>query len=198
MKCLHNKIKVRFDVDHKRLIPLGDTGITLIRPDEWLHTSDDNKTVYQENTNYLETKPQICVVVEENEKYPYKRGDRLFTHYMAYETASNGDLLTQEAFIIADYVFCTLLPDGSYKMAKEVYFGEQIFELEEMTKGGIYIPEMARKPKLTEVKLVHLPEETPFEQGETVITIDAYNYPCEINGKTYIMLRENEIVGQLI
>lgn len=203
MNCLHNRIKVAFDQKHKQVHKIGD--VELIIPHEWMDTDDDGRiktntdgsTKWSENTNYLETKPQICIVLETNSKYPYKKGDRLFTHYMAYETAENGDITTYEGFIIADYIFCTLLPDGSYKMANEVYFAKQIYELEEKTAGGIYIPEIARKPKLTEVKLVHLPEKTPFKQNEVVVTIDRYNYPCEIDGEIYIMLRENEIVGRI-
>ena len=203
MNCLNKRIKVKFDATHKKEIKIGD--IILLRPDEWMQRDDDGNIKYDpetgavkwlENTNYLETKPQICTVLEANSKYPYKVGDRLFTHYMAYETAELGDIVTQEGFIIADYVFFTFMPDGSYNMAKEVHFAEQIYSDELKTPGGIILVD--KRAELCQVRLTHLPEESPFKIGEVVVTIDSYNYPLEIDGRKLIMLREHEIVGKVI
>lgn len=196
MNCLNGRIKVKFDVTHNKLIPLGDTGITLIRPDDWLHKNEENKTVYAENTNYLETKPQVCTVLEPNSKYPYKVGDRLFTHYMAYETAQLGDLVTQEGFIIADYVFFTILPDGSWKMTDDNYIGEQIYTPEKVTTSGL-IYDIGGKKENLQVKITHLPDSPIVNIGDTVLSIDRYNYEFTIYPKKYIRLTGNEIAGVL-
>jgi len=207
MKVLNNRLYVRFDEDDKRIIPLGDTGVKLIRPDEWVHKDEDGNikyddatgvTKWEENTNYLETKPQVCEVLAENPQYPYKFGDKLFTHYMAWTTVECGDYIKQEGFILAEYVICTLMPDGTYKMANDIYLGEQELTDDEVTPSGIIINVLGQKPKLCQVKLIHLPEKTQFDIGEVILTIDNYNYQCEIGGKKYIMLREREIVGRIV
>jgi len=98
--CIGKKLYVRFDPDHNKVFELGDTGVKLIRPDQWLHRDEEGKQTFQENTNYLETKPQVCEVLMANDNYPYKVGDKLFCHYMAYETAQNGDIVTYEGLLM--------------------------------------------------------------------------------------------------
>ncbi len=194
MNILHNKLIVKFDEKHLKEFDLG--GITIIRPDEWLHKEEDGKQKFAENTNYLETKPQIATVTHANSKLPYKVGDKLFLHYMAHETASYFNEETKEAFINADYVFMTFNEDGTYKMADGIYFGEQLFDDDEKTESGIIINVLGGKPKLCNIKLCHLPAHTGFERNEVVLTIDNYQYPLKVDGKDYIMLREREIIGK--
>lgn len=200
MNVLGNRLVVRFDENHKRLIPIGDTGVMLLRPDEWVHKNGDKEThtSTEENTNYLETKPQICVVTHENKNHPYKVSDRLFVHYMAWVTAEYANESTKEAYIDADYVFCTMLPDGGYKMANHVYFGEQLFTDDEITPNGIIINVLGHKPKLCQIRLVHLHSKSEFEVGDTILTIDNNQYPAVIDGHNYVMVRDREIVGKLI
>jgi co-chaperonin GroES (HSP10) len=200
MNCLHNKIKVQFE--DNTIIKIGN--VDLVMAKEWasrdkygdVKLDDNGNTKFEENVNYLESKPQICTVIAANNKYPYKVGDRLFCHYMSFETASNGNIADLTGYIIADYVILTFNEDGTYKMADGIYLGKQELTKEEITPSGIYLS--GGKAKICEVRLKHLPNETPFEQEQIILTIDNYNYPCVIDGEKYIMLREHEIVGTLV
>jgi co-chaperonin GroES (HSP10) len=198
MNILHDRIICRFDEKHNKIIPLGDTGIELYRPDEWLHRDEEGKQTFIENFNYLETKPQIATVTESNSKYPYQRGDKLFLHYMAHETAKYANEETKEAFVLAEYVLFTFMDDGSYKIVDGVYFGEQVLTEDEKTAGGIIINVLGQKPKLCQIKLTHVPSNAIFEAGQVILSIDNYQYKVNVDGKTYIMLREREIVGTVI
>lgn len=202
--CINKYLYVRFDATDKKVFKIGD--IEIIRPDEWVARDKYGEikvdertglTKYEENTNYLETKPQVCEVLTSNPDYPFRKGDKLFTHYMAWESARAGDFVTQEAFIMADFVFLTFNVDGSYKMADETYLAEPVLTEDEKTPNGIIINVLGQKPKLCQIKLLHVPEKSKYAPGEIVMSIDNYNYPCEIGGKKFIMIREREIVGTL-
>lgn len=201
--CLNNYLYVRFDRNDKQSFKLGS--LELVKPLEWasrteqgdIKTDDYGNTKFEENTNYLETKPQICEVLTANSKYPYKKGDRLFCHYMAFESSQFGDILTYEAFINASFVILTIEPDGSYTMAEDTYLAEQVLTDDEMTPNGIIINAFGGRPKLCELRVINSPKQGRFSPGEVVMSIDNYNYPCEIEGKNYIMIRDREIVGKL-
>lgn len=210
MKVLHNRIVVRFDETDKKLFNVG--GVELYRPDEWLHKSEEGKTTYAENTNYLETKPQIATVVYENHspkldgygipipntrKYLYKTGDKVFLHYMAHTTSTYAIEETKDAFVFADYIFFTFNEDGTYKMAEGVYFGEQIYSEDEKTPNGIIINVLGHKPKLCQIKLTHVPDGSEFKVGDVILTVDSYQYPANVDGKDYVMVRESEISGRV-
>jgi len=202
-RCMSGMLAVRFDATHNKVIALGDTGVELIRPDEWLHKDDDGKQTFEENTNYLETKPQICEVIVPNPQFPFLKGDKLFTHYMAWEVCKNGDLLTNEAFIIAEYVFFTIMPDGTFKMAYDNYLGEQVYTPEKARPSGI-IYDIGGKKEVLQVKITHIPQNPPkwhtkhpINIGDVVCSCDSYNYEFSLNGKKYIRLRYPEIAGKL-
>lgn len=202
MKSQNKYLYVKFDPSHNKVFNVG--GLELIRPDDWLHADEYGKQTFAENTNYLETKPQICTVLASNDNYPYQVGDVLFTHYMSWETAQNGDISTNEAFIIADYVFFTILPDGSYKMADGVYIGEQVYTSDTITEHGV-IAELGGKKEALRVKITHIPDklpkwhtEHPVKVGDIAISVDKYNYEFTIYPKRYIKLTEQEIAGVLI
>lgn len=193
-KCIGNKLRVRFDVKHNRLFKVG--GLELIRPDEWLNREDNGESKYEENVNYLETKPQICEVLIANDNYPYKVGDVLFAHYMAWETSQCGDIITNEAFIIGDYIFFQILPDGSWKLADNIYIGKQVYTEEIVSPSGIII-DLGKKKENLQVKLTHLPDNSEFEVGDTVLSIDKYNYEFTIYPDKYIKLTRDEIAGKI-
>lgn len=204
-KCINNKIGVRFDSLHNRVLATGLNGLPILRVDKWTNeaTKDEATSKLEENIDYKETHSQICVVTVENDKYPYRIGDKLFVHYMAWETADGGDIVTHNAVIIVDYVFFTILPDNSLKMAKDTYIGEPIFTDEEITPSGIFL--QAGKKEALKVKILHVPEpyvneyghliENVASIGDTVISIDQYNYEFNYNGKRYVRLTSKEIIG---
>lgn len=216
--CANKYIAVKFNSNHNKVIELGDTGIKLYRPDEWVERDDygeiklDEKTgttKFGYNVDYKETHPQICVVTASNPKYPYKIGDKLFVHYMAYETAECGDIETLEAIIIADYVFFRINSDGTWDLSNDTYIGEAVLIGEDITNTGIILS-LGKKDNL-KVKITHIhkpyykkneryPELESMHLtypicniGDTVVSIDKYNYEFELDGKKYIKLSSHEI-----
>lgn len=199
-KAVNKYLGVRFDANHNKIIGKGIDGQGIIRADEWLHKDDDGKQTFQENMNYLETKPQICEVLAANDRYPYKVGDKLFVHYMAWETAQCGDLITNEAVIIADYVFFTILSDGKMKMAENNYLGKQLYTDDIITKSGIFL--QGGRPKSLQIRITNMPLNLPkwhikhpVNIGDTVISCDGYNYEFKYEGEKYIRLKDTEIAG---
>ena len=202
MIATNNKLLVRFEEKHNKFFKLGD--IELIRAETWVHRDQDEdnpSTSLEENTNGLETRPQIATVVAHNPDYPYVVGDRIWLHYMAYETGEESGLNDGTSFINVEYVFCTLLPDNTFRMAKDIYFGKEVLTTDEKTASGIIINPFGGRPKSCQIELTHAPTElsekweTPHEPGATVITIDNNQYPSMIDEEKYIMLRHREIIG---
>ena len=192
-KCIGKWLRVRFDVSHNKTFDIG--GVQLIRPDDWRDTYDEKS---QENTNYLETKPQICTVLIANPNYPFKVGDKLFCHYMAMESSQNGDILTNEAFIIADYVFFTFQPDGTWQLVDGTYLGKQVYTPEQATKSGL-IYDLGGKKENLQVQITHVPSDAEdVKVGDTVLSIDKYNYEFTIYPDKYIRLTKEEIVGKVL
>lgn len=216
--CANKYLAVRFNSDHNKIYELGNTGIKLYRPDEWAERDeygeiklDENTgtTKFGYNTDYKDTHPQICVVTAPNPNYPYRVGDKLFVHYMAYETAACGDIETLEAIIIADYVFFRINPDGTWDLSNDTYIGEAVITGEEISPSGI-IASLGKKDNLkVNITHVHQPYYKKNERypelvqnyrtypvcnvGDTIISIDKYNYEFELDGKKYIKLSAHEI-----
>lgn len=194
-KCIGKWLRVKYEANHNKTFDVG--GVQLIRPDDWLHKDEDGKQTFQENTNYLETKPQICTVLIANPNYPFQVGDRLFVHYMAHETAKNGDILTNEAFIIADYIFFTFR-DDQWQLVDGTYIGEQVYTPEKATSSGL-IYDIGGKKENMQVKITHIPNDADeIQVGDTVLSIDKYNYEFTIYPNKYIRLTKEEIVGKVI
>jgi hypothetical protein len=217
-RCMNNSLLVRFE--DNLLFELGDTGIILQRAEQWLArdrngeirtNEQDGTSKYEYNVDCRETHPQICKVLASNENYPYKKGDRLFCHYMAFESAKDGDIVTLQGIINADFVFFTIRPDGELIMADDIFIGEPIINDEVITKSGI-LAELGKKD-LLKVKITHahkpyykrLRHDTwersqyltnpVVEVGDIAVSVDQYNYDFEFNKKKYIKLKGSEIAG---
>lgn len=209
--CIGRKIGVRFDQLHNKVLGVGLNGIEIVRAEAWKSTQDDKdgNSRFEENVDYKETHPQICVVTKTNPDYPYKVGDKLFVHYMAFETAKNGDIVTYDAIIDADYVFFTL-KDDEIIISEDIYIGEPIYSKEEKTKSGIvlaggkedslkirilhttapfykYLPQIGERAKFLTQPIV--------KPGDIVISQDKYNYHFKYNKKKYVMLKGHEIAA---
>jgi co-chaperonin GroES (HSP10) len=200
--CLNNYIRVRFE-DNTR-IKIGE--LELIRPEIWDERGENGELKYDDNgvvksaynTNGLETKPQICEVLIANPNYPFAVGDRLFVHYMAWETAMDGEIATNEGYILSDYVFFVIGSGVSdWKLVPNMYIGEPVIIGEEISQSGI-VYGLGRKDTLR-VKITHVPHQQPkwgshpVQIGDTVLSIDTYNYEFEFEGKKYIKLTGDEI-----
>jgi hypothetical protein len=198
MNCINKYLSVKFDKDHNKIVGTGLNGLPIIRPDAWLHkdaANDHEKTTVEENVDYKETHPQICIVTAENPNYPYRVGDRLFVHYMAYETAAHGDIVTYEAIIIADYVFFKINLDGTWDLADDTYIGEPVINDEWVSPSGILV-EMGKKDNLR-VNITHVYKGASrrVKVGDIAISIDKYNYEFKYENKKYVKLSSHEIAG---
>lgn len=213
-----NYIKVRFEANDR--VVLGDTGVTLIRPEMWVErdrndeirtNEQDGSTRFGYNVDRKEVNPQICVVIAGNEKFPYKIGDRLFVHYMAYESLLEEDIETLEAVIDAKFVFFKIENNEIGELANDIYIGEPIINDEVVTPSGILVEQGKRdnlRVKITHVSKPYYKEIKAFpgsyspiltepcvQVGDIAVAIDKYNYDFKFNGKTLIKLTSGEIAG---
>jgi len=195
MKLLNGKIGVKFDESHNKTLTKGLNDLDIVRADLWINREDDGEqsSKYNENLNYLETKPQIASVTITSASCDYKVGDKIFLHYMAYETAE----LTEYGWIVdTDFILFQIMPDNTFKMVDGAYLGEQLLTDEVITETGIYLS--GGKKEGLKVKITHVPDNNLISIGETVVTVDDKQYELNYWGKKYIKLVENEIVGVLI
>jgi co-chaperonin GroES (HSP10) len=199
-KCLNNLIKVRFE-DNSR-IRIGS--LELIRPEVWGDVDEGGNVKYQDdgtqkmafNVDLKETRPQICTVVIANDKFPYGVGEKLFTHYMVVETCMDYDIVDMSGYIDASRVFFVINPDGSLRLADKVFIGEAILIGEEVSQSGIIFG-LGRKDRLR-VRILYTHQNSGIDVGDIVMSIDAYNYEFTYEGKSYIMLRKDEIVCKVL
>lgn len=192
MKLLNKNIIVNFDQIHNKAIGTGINGEPIVRAELWLNTEAevaDEPSRFDENVNYLETNPQICVVVHPNAYCDYKVGDKLFVHYMAWEWREKVD----DGYVIeTDYVFFKILPDNTFEMVKDNYLGTPIYAKDEEVGGFIIAGE--KKDNL-QVDITHIPTNSVFSIGERVISIDKNNYEFDYWGKRFIKLVKDEIIA---
>jgi len=195
MKLIGNVLGVEFDKAHNKVLSVGLNGLDIIRADLWIAREDDGfqGSQFSENTNYLETLPQICTVKHPSVNHPYKEGDKLFVHYMAKECAERVD---DYEVIDADFILFQIMPDETFDMVDRTYLGEQVYTEEEITPSGIIVSD--RKKDGMKVVITHVPRRAAVKIGQTVITIDDKNYEINYKGKRYIKLVEHEIVGVVI
>lgn len=116
-------------------------------------------------------------------------GQRAFVYYGAYELKK----YTEVGFLIPDKTLFFLL--DPMRMLPNTYLGEEVFTQGETTASGIYTTPFAEKKEGVKIKLTHVPENSQYVPGETVITIDPYQYPLTYEGKKYIKLTEGQIIG---
>ena len=117
MNCLNGRIKVKFDATHRKIFNVG--GIELIRPDEWLHRDEGGKTTWAENTNYLETKPQICTVLASNSKIPISGWRQVIRSLYGVRDSEFGGFSYAGRFYISRLCFLYFpARSGKLKMAK--------------------------------------------------------------------------------
>lgn len=117
-------------------------------------------------------------------------GRRGFVHYGAYELAKW--YIEAQAIIPGHMLFMLIDP---IRTLPGVYLGDEVFTEGEKTASGIYITPYADKKEGVIIKLTYVPENSNLRVGETVITIDNYQYPLTLEGKKHIRLFEREIIG---
>lgn len=103
MSTIGNTLAVIFNGDHNTLFDIG--GIQLERAKSWEHkagTESEHKLTAG-NVNKIMVNPQMAIVFESNDPF-FKVGDKVFTHYLAYESADFIQLEKEVAIIDKDLV----------------------------------------------------------------------------------------------
>jgi hypothetical protein len=194
MRLLNGIMMVTFLTEHNHKIGVGMNGLPIIRAEKWLNTEAeeaDAPSRFDENENYLETNPQICVVRHESAQHDYKPGDKLFLHYMAWEWTE----LTEYGHVVdTDHIMFKINEDDTFELIDDLYLGEAIYSDEEVTTSGIILLE-GKKDNLR-IRITHLPpNNTSLNIGDIVISIDKNNYEFDYWSKKYIKIMSDEIVG---
>lgn len=196
MKMINNYIAVEFDLDHNRKIN------GLYRPETWVFENSDQKegdVVYDTNRNKKETNPQIATVIVSNDNCPYKVGDKVFTHYLSFDSPNAIDLDGKE-YTVTTYqnIFFRINEDGTYEMADRTYLGEQVYSEGEKTASGIYTTPFAEVKETLRIKLTHVPEGSQYQVGDIIVSADDYQYEIDIYGKKFIKITKEWIYGKMV
>lgn len=152
--------------------------------------AEASTTRFEENNNYLETNPQICTVVHSSAHHPYRVGDKLFVNYLAWEWREK----TEDGHLIeADSVFFVIEPDETLRMEPHTYLGEAIYAEDVVTASGILLS--GGKKDNLRVRITHIPPNSDFKVGDVIVSIDKNNYELTYQGKKYVKITTDEIVG---
>lgn len=210
----YGKLFVKFDERHNKVFEVG--GIELIRPDMWVHTEHGGEeTRWMTNFNMREVHPQIGVVAFDEPISGYKKGDKLFFHYMAKEAGEAYEIEGDEYYIVWSYhVFFKIL-DDSIIMADDMYLGEQVYTDAIKTESGIYLTSDEKKKEILKIRILHVPnnrtkksylmlpngyreEDYKINVGDIVCTEDDHQYYLNFDGRDYIKLHHNEIAAKYV
>lgn len=188
MQFTNNHIGVEFDEIHNKVHKVG--GIELVRPDMWEFEQSGPDTKYQKNTNLKDVNPQIAKIVFPNRKLNLATGEKVFTHFLAIDSAEDFEIHDKKCKVISlSSIFFKIADDGNHEMMEDVYLGEQVYSDGIQTESGIWITPYDKKKESLKVKLTHVPRNSPyFKVGDTVLTVDDFQYEINLDGKTYVKL----------
>jgi len=196
MKLLSGKIGVIFDESHLKTYNLN--GIELVRATSWVAREDDGETGTKKetNVNHLETNPQLALLAIENDNFPYKLGDMLFLHYLAYEWSDERvPIGGQDAYLVDGAMVLFTIENGSPVMPEKAYLGELVVEEAPKTSSGIFLTSAEDVQSEFKIKITHTPINSICSVGEVVCSVDKHNYPLVFEGKKYIFIKEDDILG---
>lgn len=148
----------------------------------------DENTAYGVTTNRKLINPQVITILKGEHE-----GKRAFVHYGAYEIAKWPE--PEVAFIPEATILFFIEP---IQPVYGTYLGEEVFTQGERTASGIYITPYSEKKEGVLIKITHIPEQGGvgnIKVGDTVVTVDSYQYDLRYEGKKYIKLRSTEIIG---
>lgn len=199
MEAINNNIGIVFDEEDKRFYDLGN-GLKLERADSWRFNegTSDKHTRVETNVNHLDVNPQFGRVVVENTKFPYKSGDIVFMHYLAYEMFEDlfeiqGD---DKVCFVDESLILFKIEDKEYILPEGTYLAQEVLHDAPRTSSGIFITPFTHIKDDLMIKITHTPEERIYQKGDVVISIDSNNYPIEVYDEKFFVIKEDEIVGR--
>lgn len=198
MEFVGDRIAVKFNLKEKTQHTFGN-GLTIEIATDWEHAEGNeahNKLVAQ-NVNRIDVNPQTAEVVIAGENPFFAVGDKIFTHYMAYEDMEVIEIDGEEISIIDTELIIFKVIDGKKILPDGFYLGDQIMEKEVRLDSGLFINVVEKKKSLT-IKITDVPEKASHIKVNDIIqSIDDYNYPFEFEGKKYIFIKDEEIVAKV-
>lgn len=166
-----------------------DQGNGLIVPERYIieQGDEDADTAWGVTTDRKLINPQLINIL--SGEYT---GRRAFVHYGAFEVAKWLD--DHQAFIPEKMILFFVDP---IRCMPGTYLGEEVYGELEKTSSGIYLTPHLEEKEGVKVYITHVPDDAHplVKVGTTVITVDAFQYDLTYDGKKYIKVEQQEIVG---
>lgn len=183
----NGNIIVKFEYDKTLSVVKQDNGLFI--PERYVieEADEDADTAWGVTTDRKLINPQTVYIFSGD-----YTGKTAFVHYGAFEVCK---WLDDDYALIPEKMILFLV--DPIQCMPGTYLGDEVFGELPKTTSGIYLtPELEEKVGV-KVKITHLPENHHelITIGAIVITIDAYQYELNYEGKKYIKLSESEIVG---
>jgi co-chaperonin GroES (HSP10) len=183
-------IGVEFDHNHNKTVKHG--GLELVKSTSWFYEELEGKAMYDVNRDLKDTNPQIATIVTENKSYGLKKGDKVFVHYLQYDTKLEFDGVK---YINFNTIFFKINGEDDFEMADGVYLAKRTIIEAKKTESGIYITSEEAKPEPLKIKITHVPRNNVFNVGDIAVTADDFQYEIDVYGEKYVKVTPEWIVG---
>lgn len=210
-KFFNNNIIVLFDYDWNSSLVKQHSGLFI--PERYVleEGDEDAPTANAVQTDRRLINPQTVTVVQGNEDWlnlvketypepdreailkahPVIKPGRYFVHYGAFEVANWLDK-EHHAAIPGKMILFGIDP---IRCMPGTYLGEEVFGELPQTATGIYLTPQLETKEGVLVRVTHVPEDSRVNVGDTVVTIDQFQYDLWHEGKKYIKVEDSEITG---
>lgn len=189
-KPINNWIGVKFDEKHNKTVNIG--GVEIIRPETWVYQEFDDKTMYEDNKNLKETKPQIATIINPNSKYGLQNNDLVFVHYLQYTSSV---IIDGIKYIPFNTIFFKINGKDDFEMADDVYLAKEVIIEAPKSDFGIFLTPTDDKKEPLKLKITHVPRNSDIKVGDIIITEDDYQYTINVYGETYVKITPEWIVA---
>ena len=183
-------IVVKFHYDHSQTLVKTDTGLFV--PERYMIEGgdEDADAAYGVTTDRKLINPPIVDILS-----GVHQGKRAFVFYGAFEIAKwlSDDRVADGRAIIPDKMLLFFIDPIS--CLPKTYLGDEVFEEGPRTESGIWLTPTIETKQGVLIKITHIPANNIVDIGNTVVTVDQYQYDLTYQGRKYIKLDESEIIG---
>lgn len=190
MKTTTGNIIVTFDYDHAKALVKLDSGLFV--PERYMIESgdEDADAAYGVTTNRKLINPQVINILSGEHS-----GKRAFVHYGAFEVAKwlSSDRVQDGRSIIPEKMILFFI--NPIACMPGTYLGDEVFEDGPRTESGIWLTPTIETKQGILITITHVPANNIVDVGNTAVTVDQYQYDLNFEGRQYIKLTEEEIIG---
>lgn len=185
MNPINGHIIVKFDYDKSATAIKQPNGLYI--PERYVieDGDEDAEAAWGVTTDRRLINPQVIHIF--SGQY---NGKRAFVHYGAFEVAKRID---GDSVAIPEKMILFLI--DPLQCMPNTYLGEEVFGELPKTASGIYITPQLETKEGVLIRITHVPKDSMVKVGDIVVTIDQNQYELTHEGKKYIKLDEDEIVG---